>query len=196
MIREPSLRKAAVLIASLDADTADLLLAQMPKDQADMVRREIVDLDEVDPSEQQLVLDEFFRFGPHSSDVGQAEIDTQLQLPLQPRDIEYRHVVSEALPTPRNPPFNSLCTASLEAVVTVLDREHPQAVALVLAHLPPDRAGQVLRGCRLPRKLKWSVVSWIPAPRIHKCSWKWSAPSPGGWTTTIHSANQHRDWPP
>jgi len=68
MIREPSLRKAAVLIASLDVDTADLLLAQMPGDQAELVRREMDDLNEIDAREQRAVLDEFFRFNPLSAD--------------------------------------------------------------------------------------------------------------------------------
>src|SRR5262245_4166839 len=122
MIREPSLRKAAVLIASLDVDTADLLLAQMPKDQADMVRREIADLDEIDPSEQQAVLDEFFRFGPSSSDVGQTVINVDSPLPLQPRDFE-NVVRCEDQLSPVNPPFSSLGRASLEAVVAVLERE-------------------------------------------------------------------------
>jgi flagellar motor switch protein FliG len=155
MIREPSLRKAAVLIASLDADTADLLLAQMPRDQAELVRREIVDLGEIDPSEQRAVLDDFVRFGPTSSDAGHAAINVDSPLPVQPLDFD--NVVScEDRPNPANPPFSMLGRAPLEAVVTVLERERPQAVALVLAHLPPDRAGQVL--ARLPAGAQAEVV--------------------------------------
>lgn len=156
MIRESSLRKAAVLIASLDADTADLLLAQMPKDQADMVRREIIDLDEIDPNEQRAVLDEF-RYGPIPADAGQAEAVVDSLLPAQPREIDDRDVVGwENRPNLRNPPFSTLCTAPLEAVEAVLEREHPQAVALILAHLPPDRASQVL--ARLPAAAQSEVV--------------------------------------
>jgi flagellar motor switch protein FliG len=62
--REPSIRKAAVLIASLDVDTADMLLGQMPPQQADEVRREVLELGELDPVEQKRVIDEFFRIGP------------------------------------------------------------------------------------------------------------------------------------
>jgi flagellar motor switch protein FliG len=157
MIREPSLRKAAVLIASLDADTADLLLAQMPKDQAEMVRREIVDIDEIDPSEQQAVLDEFFRSGPIASDAGRAEIGLNSELPVQSRGIDDRDIVGyDDQPNAANPPFSSLGRASLEAVVAALEREHPQAVALVLTHLPPDRAGQVL--ARLPAGAQTEVI--------------------------------------
>ena len=62
--REPSIRKAAVLVASLDVDTADMLLGQMPPQQADEVRREVLELGELDPVEQKRVIDEFFRIGP------------------------------------------------------------------------------------------------------------------------------------
>src|SRR6476660_10143982 len=62
--RTPSIRKAAVLIASLDVDTADLLLGQMPEQAADEVRREMLELGELDAIEQKHVIDEFFRIGP------------------------------------------------------------------------------------------------------------------------------------
>src|SRR6185369_798043 len=62
--REPSIRKAAVLVASLDVDTADAVLEQMSPEQADAVRREVERLDDLDPAEQKAVIDEFFRIGP------------------------------------------------------------------------------------------------------------------------------------
>src|SRR5579864_6459678 len=56
---ESSCRKAAILVASLDSATADLLLAQIGPDEADRVRRAILHLEEVDPIEQEAVIDEF-----------------------------------------------------------------------------------------------------------------------------------------
>jgi flagellar motor switch protein FliG len=144
MNREPSLRKAAVLIASLDADTADILLAQMPSVQAEMVRRELVELGEIDPAEQQAVLDEFFRVGQISSDAEPVE-----------RGLDSR-IHSARQRSPDETPFSSLAQASPEAVVAVLECEHPQAVALVLAHLPPERASQVL--ARLPASAQTEAV--------------------------------------
>jgi flagellar motor switch protein FliG len=164
MIREPSLRKAAVLIASLDVDTADLLLAQMPGDQAELVRREMDDLNEIDAREQRAVLDEFFRFNPLSADADRAEPDRDSQLPSQPRDIDDLDVAGYVgQPYPTAPPFSSLAKAPLETIATILEHEHPQAVALVLAHLSPDRASQVL--ARLPASVQAEVVR-----RLMDCS--------------------------
>ena len=62
--RQQTVRKAAILIASLDRQTADALLAQMPTEQADAVRAAIDGLDQVSAQEQQATIEEFFRIGP------------------------------------------------------------------------------------------------------------------------------------
>ena len=49
----PTLRKAALLIRSLDADSSAVLLGQLFDDEAQAVRRAIRDLGEVDPLEQE-----------------------------------------------------------------------------------------------------------------------------------------------
>lgn len=69
-----SLRKAAILIQSLDAVTGAALLAQMEPIEAKRVRREIGALGTVDPTEQSAVIDEFFRIGPIPS----AEFQTNM----------------------------------------------------------------------------------------------------------------------
>jgi len=138
MSREPSLRKAAVLIASLDADTADLLLAQMSDVQSEQVRHELVELGELDQSEQHAVLDEFFRLGPQVLQVAPpvASDSPALKRP-RPR-------LEDCIEELHSPSFGALSGAPPETLLALLEREHPQAIALVLSHVPPDRAGHVL----------------------------------------------------
>ncbi|HTQ40943.1 MAG TPA: FliG C-terminal domain-containing protein [Pirellulales bacterium] len=179
MNQDPALHKAAVLLASLDADTADLLLSQMPEEQADAVRAELLGLDELDPREQQAVIDEFFRIGPmapessdinaphqhlhspehsrrlpdsldeylseHSPSLGHSESLSDSLSSLQPT----AHPAGERF-------FDFLQDAEPETLVPVLEREHPQAIALVLAHLPHERAGHIL--ARLPATLQTDVI--------------------------------------
>jgi hypothetical protein len=77
-----TLRKAAVLICSLDADSADELLDQMSEGQAERVRAAIMDLGEVDEAEQRTVMAEFLRGGPgKSSRVSGLQADPQPKLP-------------------------------------------------------------------------------------------------------------------
>ncbi len=53
-------------------------------------------------------------------------------------------------------PFGFLQGVSLDRAVMLLKEEHAQAVALVLAHLPPVRAGEVLE--KLPSKQQVDVI--------------------------------------
>ncbi len=62
--RLQAVRKAAILIASLDPQTADVLIEQMPPEQAAAVRAAIDTLGPVSPDEQQATIEEFFRIGP------------------------------------------------------------------------------------------------------------------------------------
>ena len=61
--RQQAVRKAAILIASLDPRTADALLDQMTGEQAEAVAA-IGTLGRVSSEEQQATIEEFFRIGP------------------------------------------------------------------------------------------------------------------------------------
>ena len=53
------LRKAAILVASLDTAAADAVLDQLTPEQARQVREIVVELDNIDQSEQRRIIDEF-----------------------------------------------------------------------------------------------------------------------------------------
>jgi len=141
------IRKAAILAGSLDTAATDKLLDQMSPDQARLVRQAMIELDEIDPAEQQRVIDEFLQVGPTpvKQDVG-LELDDRLagQLSLRPDA------------RPNEPPFCFLHGTDDGKLADVLKSERPQAVALVLSHLPPEQAGKVLG--RLPATMQTEVV--------------------------------------
>src|SRR5581483_9328663 len=78
-----SLRKAAILVASLETEMADKLLEQMPEEQAAPVRRMVVDLGELDPREQDNVINEFFKIGPTEEEPEQEPTGVELALSTQ-----------------------------------------------------------------------------------------------------------------
>lgn len=167
MSQPQSLHKAAVLIASLDADTADLLLAQIPEDQAEVIRQEVFNLRNLDPSEQQAVIEEFFHAEPQPPQTASIEFDDKTPtteiLPFgnhygdyssAPANFEQND--SPTAPQSGDALFAFLHDAEPESLVPLLEHEHPQAVALVLAHLPHHRAGHVL--ARLPATMQTDVI--------------------------------------
>jgi len=148
----PSLRKAAILIASLDRHTADALLEQFGPREAELLRRAIVELDDFAPVEQQQVIDEFFRIAPQATKTPSAasargdegvELDAALAQRLHLPSLENAAPPSGSRPS-QHAPFRFLEEADAAEIADVLGREHPQTAVVVLAHLPPERAAGVL----------------------------------------------------
>jgi flagellar motor switch protein FliG len=153
-----NLRKAAILVASLEIDQADALLRQLPEEQAELVRGEAARLGALDPREQRDVLEEFFRIGPLVPAKHQTGIELDGRLPRylsvssaarELDSLELSHAVGER-------PFRVLHQASAHALLPLLTREHPQTIAVVVSHLPNERAAEVLAG--LPTQLQLEVA--------------------------------------
>jgi flagellar motor switch protein FliG len=146
---DAGLRKAAILVASLDPSAADAILDQLAPEQADLVRQFLIDLDEIAAEERQRVVDEFRRIGPMvpGDCPGGIELDgpmsdTKPRPSVAPEDVTNgRGVMSDASDAP---PFDFLSEAEDERLAQLLRGERSPTVALVLSHLPPYRAGEVL----------------------------------------------------
>ena len=152
------IRKAAIFVGSLDRASADRVLDQMEPDQAQRVRQAIVDLGPVDPKEEREVLAEFRRASrPATEPVAGVEIDEALAKKLsRPSPAPAAPAPTPAAKRPSEPPFRFLREAQVDKLVRVLLPERPQTVALVLSHMPPEHAGNVL--ARLPSKLQVDVI--------------------------------------
>ena len=76
----PRLRKAAILVSTIDVRTGDALLEQMGEAQANLVRAAVLELDDISESERESVLEEFLSSRPHRrDDAGSGvEIDAEL----------------------------------------------------------------------------------------------------------------------
>jgi flagellar motor switch protein FliG len=158
-LSQQGLRKAAVLVACLDSRAADALLDQLEDDEAGRVRQLAVELDDIDATERQRVIDEFRRVGPLVPDKCPPGIElagtlaARFASPTADADADE---ISEARPAAGGRPFDFLRQAEADKLVRLLESERPQTIALVLSHLPPERAGQVLS--RLGPALQVDVV--------------------------------------
>jgi flagellar motor switch protein FliG len=147
------LRKAAVLVVSLDRAAADLLLEQMDPKLAQAVRQTVMGLGAIDPKEKREVLAEFHRHSPRKPTPG-VEVDPALAKKFAPAKVA-RPAQEPAKPV-AGPPFRLLREAEVDRLVHVLLPERPQTIALVLSRIPPAQAGRVLS--RLEAGLQTDVV--------------------------------------
>jgi flagellar motor switch protein FliG len=150
------LRKAAILVASLDTAAADAVLDQLTPNQARQVREIVIELDNIDEKEQRCIIDEFFRREPAAPQHdGGVELDGRLAWLASRADT---HAFEEPhLPaSPPAPPFRFLQETETNELVRALASERPQTIALVLSHMSPAKSGAVLG--RLPEKVQVEVV--------------------------------------
>jgi flagellar motor switch protein FliG len=150
------LRKAAILVASLDGETADLLLSRLEPGQVELVRRMAADLGPVDAGARRRIVDEFFRMGGGASN--RQNTSTRLD-----NDLASKLATAAKQATgPGSPvssgtrPFSFMAEAQSEKLATLLASERSQTIALVISHLPPEQAGSVL--VHFPPALQTEIV--------------------------------------
>ena len=152
--REEKLRKAAIVVLTLDEATADKVLAQLPADDAARVRRIMVDLEAIDADEERRTLGDFLRHRPamsHERDWGvELKLSTGNSLPVRAKSTD------TGTETDEKAPFRFLRAAHGAKITPFLVGEHPQTIAVVVSHLPDDRAAAVL--AQLDGKLQADVI--------------------------------------
>src|SRR5690606_3168248 len=141
----PNIRKAALLVRSLDSDSAALLLAQLSPQEARAVRQAVRDLGEIDPDEQEQLASELkleAAMSPHEDAAG---VELALSTEVNAPDPAPLRVSSTPLATTEpSGPFAWLEHGDLPTLASVLEREHLSTVAVVLSHLPPQRGADLL----------------------------------------------------
>ena len=171
------LRKAAVLLVSLDADTADALIEQMPEEMARRARSLMMTMADADPVEQDAVIDEFLQLGSArgdpSGDDGGVEIEAGLarrisidaptyQLPQQ--GLDSKNASSDAFSdesggigesgeiasSQKRELFGFLRDTDVAELTLHLQNEHPQTIAVIVTHLPSKLAAEVLSRLSAP----------------------------------------------
>lgn len=131
-------------------------MRQLPSAQAEQLRAAARALGDVDILEQQEVLDEFLR---QNSGAARHD-DGGVELAISGDARQARHEPSPARvassPKPSGRVFEFLHDSEAEELARLLQQEHPQTIALVLAHLSAERSSETLL-C-LPKQLQQEVV--------------------------------------
>ncbi len=144
MIKEndQQMRKAAILIASLDEALADRMLAEMPTSAARAVREMIERLGEVDAEEARDIVDQFrqdsYSTVPHDSQG--VELDASLLARIEQHDDSD---FEKPIEKDRNL-LADFTDAEAATIVDALSCEHPQTVAVVISRLDQVAAARIL----------------------------------------------------
>jgi len=152
-LQDDFLRKAAVLIATLDDQAAETLLEQIGRDQAVLLRRMLGELAPITLDERSTVIQEFLQSGaagPLSvGDSDAVEVDDSLAAKIaaaEPSEETLEEMLEETpSEMPEDSPFSFLAGATPQILADLLAGEHAQTISVVLSYLPPAKASEVLR---------------------------------------------------
>ncbi len=149
--------KAAVILLSLQHDVAGELLRHLPTEMVQEVSRALASLEQVPPELSEKVVKEFYALRMatmYAKQGGLQYAKTLLRdsLDTQLADKVISHIQSQVQRTP----FAFLQKAESENLLTFIQDEHPQTIALIISHLPHHKASEILAG--LPSEKKVEVV--------------------------------------
>jgi flagellar motor switch protein FliG len=151
-----NLRKAAVLVRSLDAQTAATLLAQLSAEEAAAIRTAMRSVGSFEPDEQNDIAAELRRARPLAAEDGSKGVELELSSLAGMADTGRTPVA--AISSKR---FEFLDAAPTETLALYLAREHAQTIAVVVSYLTPARAAGVLAA--LPAKLQAETMERLAA---------------------------------
>lgn len=139
-----NLQKAALFVAALDAETADALLDRLQPAQAGLLRRVLVELDDAENELQRAVVAEFVGCAPRALDAAAESAKSPDQEPSPALYGAAAYDQSGRRTPSIEVPFRFLHEAPGEDLSELLEGEHPQTVAVVLSHLPAQRAAEAV----------------------------------------------------
>ena len=149
-----NLRKAAILLMSLPQEQAAEVLRKLKPKQIEAVSIEIARLENVSGDEQEAVIFEFADANPHAflGNAGGLELAKSLvQSALGKNAADTLDNVQQSI---ERLPFSFLKKVDPQNLMTFVNDEHPQTIALILSHLPPSYGAEIVAGLTSERQVQ------------------------------------------
>ncbi|UWZ40705.1 flagellar motor switch protein FliG [Dactylosporangium roseum] len=154
------LRKAAILLVQMGKEDAAKIMSHLREAEVEELTAEIVRLGQVEVDIADTVLAEFHDMATGHKYVGQGGMDFARDLLEASLGRERAGEIVDRLNTVfLDVPFGFLTQADPRQLLSFLQDEHPQTIALVLAHMTATQASQILSG--LPPELQADVAHRI-----------------------------------
>ncbi len=152
--------KAAVLLLALPPDSSARVLKLLSEDTVEEITREIASLDLIDAPRRSKVVEEFYHLAMARQFAQQGGIHyarelLQKALPLD----EATRIIQQIASQVYQQPFAFLAKTEGENLLAFIQEEHPQTISLILSHLTPAKASDILAG--LPPEKQLEVVTRI-----------------------------------
>jgi flagellar motor switch protein FliG len=149
------LRKAGILMLSLDQEAATLILRQLDAKSVEEVTRELAGLSHIPQEVRDKVVQEFYELALAQRWMRDGGLDyahSLLHASLEPKEAD--RILQQIRTQVRKMPFAFLQKAESQNLLTFIQDEHPQTIALIVSHLPFHKASEILAGLPQPKQIE------------------------------------------
>ena len=147
--------KAAILLVTLDPDSSSAVMRELDSEMVEDVTRAIAQLDMVSAERRGRIVEEFYNLAlarQYLKQGGVAYARTLLEKALPPDKANQILTMIEHEVYKR--PFAFLAKTDAENLLTFIQDEHPQTIALILSHIPASKAAEIMAGLPLEKQLE------------------------------------------
>ncbi len=147
--------KAAILLLAIGPDCAAEVLRHMPSDRVEEVTRSLAGLGRVPDKVQNAVVEEFYSISIATQYANEGSLSyakVLLQNSLDPTTAD--RLLSQIQTQVQKTPFSFLQRAESDNLLTFIQDEHPQTIALILCHLSHHKASEILCGLAMEKQLE------------------------------------------
>lgn len=148
-----NLRKAAVFLVSIPEEAATEILTRLPPKQVEAVMTEIAKIGMITPEEQENVIKEFSRANPTKLLGSAGGFNVAASLAEAALGQDGSSIIDSVRASLEAIPFGFLEKVDSQNLATFIVEEHPQTIALIVTHLAPSLASDVINSLSPERQL-------------------------------------------
>jgi len=149
--------KAAILLVALGSETSSKIFRELRNEEVESITKEISSLGSVPSDVMQSVVNEFYQMVKAQQYIAMGGLDYAHEVLEQALGPEAAlDVVQRVRRSMQVKGFNVLREVDPNQLLSFIQKEHPQTIALVLAQIEPDQSGTILAD--LPVELQKEVI--------------------------------------
>ncbi len=152
--------KAAMLLIALGPDKSARVFQHLQEDEIEELTLEIANMRKIAPGEKDKVLEEFYQICLAQEYISEGGINYAKDILEKALGSQKAFdIVNKLTASLQVRPFDFVRKADANQLINFIQSEHPQTIALILAYLTPQQAGQILSA--LPQSKQSEVAQRI-----------------------------------
>jgi flagellar motor switch protein FliG len=159
VMNEDGLRKAAILIMSLPTKSAAAILTKLPIRHIEQISMRIAQMDSIAGDEQESVISDFFTTKASCLDSSGGGLERAKELIREALGKDAAELIGSLQQTIEAMPFGFIKKVDPQTLLTFINEEHAQTIALLMSHLQASYGAELLAG--LPQEKQLDVIRRI-----------------------------------